>query len=93
MQTQIHSRPGFLPAIHLLGLLLVQHEPVLVAKLGHLLALVIHGLHGWVISDDLFQGLPSGEGYSFSLTPSSCPPPHPQPTNPAQPSLTQSQPS
>jgi len=68
MWPQLHSRPGFLSAIHLLGLLLVQHEPVLVAKLGYLLALVIHGLHGWVISDDLFQGLPSEEGYSFSLT-------------------------
>lgn len=61
-QPQLHSRPGFLPAVHLLGLLLTQHEPVLVAELGHLLALVIHGLHGWVIGDDLFQGLPSGEG-------------------------------
>lgn len=66
-----HSRPGLLPTIHPLGLLFIQHEPVLVAEFGHLLALVIHSLHGWVVGDDVFEGLPLGDIQSLTLTPSS----------------------
>lgn len=66
---QPHLRPGLLPTIHALGLLLIQHEPVLVAEFGHLLPLVVHSLHGWIVGDDVFQGLPLGD--SQSLTPTS----------------------
>lgn len=67
-----HLRPGLLSTIHALGLLLIQHEPVLVAEFRHLLPLVVHSLHGWIVGDDVFQGLPLGD--SQSLTPASSSP-------------------
>lgn len=66
-----HLRPGLLPTIHALGLLLIQHEPILVTEFRHLLPLVVHSLHGWIVGDDVFQGLPLGNSQRLIPTSSS----------------------